>query len=176
MCNMSFVSSGFKLLSAKIAKVGAKRIVVREGTEGAAKKLAARKAAESAASKEFRKSLTDTRKTYSTMMKNLATSDVWDKGALKFVPTAIGVGVGGFIIGAGIIITNGLGLTGEEGVIPDEYETLFIYGTGTIIVVSLLKSISEVIRAKNETKLIDAREERLIKAISPSETPTPTAV
>ena len=44
------------------------------------------------------------------------------------------------------------------------------------IVVYLLKSISEVIRARNETKLIDAREERLIKAIPPMEASTPTAV
>ena len=47
---------------------------------------------------------------------------------------------------------------------------------GQDLVVYLLKSISEVIRARNETKLIDAREERLIKAIPPMEALTPTAV
>jgi len=172
---MGILGSGAKLLKSKVAKAGAKR-AVKEGVEGAVEKKAAAEAAEKAASMEFRKSLTDTRKTFTTATKNLATSDVWDKGILKFVPTGIGVGVGAIIIGAGVLIGNGLGLTGPDGVIPNEYETLFIYGTGTIIVVYLLKSISEVIRARNETKLIDAREERLMKAIPPMKPLTPAVV
>lgn len=172
---MGILGSGAKLLKSKVAKAGAKR-AAKEGVEGAVEKKAAAEAAEKAASMEFRKSLTDARKTFATTTKNLATSDIWDKGILRFVPTGIGVGVGAIIIGAGVLLGNGLGLTGPDGVIPNEYETLFIYGTGTIIVVYLLKSISEVIRARNETKLIDAREERLIKAIPSKKALTPTAV
>ncbi len=175
---MSIVSSGFKLLSAKIAKAGAKRIAVREGTKGAAKKLAARKAAERAASSQWDESLKATRLLAGKSYTAFVDAPVWKLPLFKYIPVSVAAGVGVVIVGAGIGLLELVGILdwadNETTLwVPNEW---WIYGGGTIITIYLFKSIVDFIRATNETKLIDAREERLIKAISLRETQTPTAV
>lgn len=162
------------LASSKFAKVGARR-AVREGAEGAAQKKTAAEAAELLAQKNLKKSLTETKEIAKAAIAKLPKPD-WEKGLFRNIPTAIGFGFGVLILVSGSYLLGFFGLLPKEGLVEDKYENLLIYGTGTIIVVSLLKAITDMVKARNETKLIDAREERLIKAISLRETPTPTAV
>ncbi len=171
---MGLIGAGAKLLKSKVVSAGARR-AAKEGAEGALKKEATALAAERAAKEGWNESLKATRQLAGKSYTAFVDAPVWKLPLFKYVPISVAGGVGVIIVGAGIGLLELVGLldwTDNDTTlfIPNEW---WIYGGGTIITIYLIKSIAEFIRARNETKLIDKREERLIKAIPPTEVSTP---